>query len=217
MEQLPFELNLKILSWIERPQYIHHNDSAEYIRTMATLSRLSKRWNAIAVQYLWVPTIFTQETVVVNRGNLLSFVYSLLSSVHYDIQVKLPNSTLLEEVDLQIDRIVELYSPQNICHVAEPKLYEEGGNSLEIEDVRIEFERRLKRAIFEASVDFSLDSIEKKHFYGKGIYVKNIWIPSDDPLMEALKYIFPWIPNCQRFIFIDIALNSAILIMVCTV
>lgn len=36
--------------------------------------------------------------------------------------------------------------------------------------------------------------------FGNSAFIKRIWIPSWDPMLEILKFVMPWMPNCKLYL-----------------
>jgi hypothetical protein len=130
----------------------------------------------------------------------MPFVSSLLLSAKFEIEQKSPLSPLLDIINNQLESLIALYGPK---FESVDVLFSDASSitsSIDDEDFRKEFERRLQRAIFDAATVLTSVDETSTLMYGKGIYIKRMWLPSYDPLLEALELIFPWIPNCKRYL-----------------
>lgn len=63
-----------------------------------------------------------------------------------------------------------------------------------------EFNDRVNAEIAKIAAKSKLPQ-NKSITFGKGKLVKNIWMPSYDPLLEFLTLVFPYIPNCKAVKF----------------
>lgn len=178
--QFPHEIQLRILSFIERPSYIlptrNSTENHPHAHTLNKLCRI-KSWNKTATEELY-------KYVFLDNRNIINFVYGILLSCG----------------SLQLDDFLLEVGPQ--LPIEQPEILEE--DPIHFDDMRIgtkEFERRLNLAVSEAEQRM-MNPITTKIIKGNGYFVKQLILPSWDQHMLLIRYLLPWIPNCIKYLLL---------------
>ncbi|KAJ3322385.1 hypothetical protein HDV06_003105 [Boothiomyces sp. JEL0866] len=177
--KLPHEIQLRILSFIERPSYILPggvpSKNSTHAQTLSKMCRI-KSWNRTATEELY-------KNVRIETHNLIQFIYGILASSGSD----------------QLEYFLLELGPQFLQE--EPDIVEE--EQMQFDDLKSgtrEFEKRLNMAIAEAD-KLNMKSPTSQSVPGNGHFVKQLLLPSWDPNMHLIKYLLPLIPNCNNMKF----------------